>query len=232
MNNFTFNNYNEIFKKALDDGYHIITLKEFFCGDYDINQHILVNRIDVDFKVERLNTIYEIFKDLGVKASIYLRLHAPAYNLLTFGNIAIIKKLISIGCEIGLHTELEDAAGYCQIERTKLLVQEIKLFEVIFGVKIYGTASHGDMTHFNNLDFWKTHSAEEFQLIYEAYDEKLWNHCRYVSDSEWTKWKSYENGILLENDRRTPIEHMADDKPKILHLLTHPESWYEGYIHE
>jgi hypothetical protein len=106
------------------------------------------------------------------------------------------------------------------------------LFETIFGVKIYGTASHGDITHFNNLDFWKTYSLEEFSLLYEAYDEKLWNHCRYVSDSEWTRWKSYENGILIENDRRTPIEHMNDDKPKILHLLTHPESWYEAYIHE
>ena len=52
------------------------------------------------------------------------------------------------------------------------------------------------MTHFNNLDFWKTHSVEEFKLLYEAYDEKLWNNCRYVSDSEWVKWKSYENAEI------------------------------------
>ena len=232
MDEFTLSYYNKIFQKALDDDYHIITLKEFFCDEYNKSQHILVNRIDVDIKIERLNYIYDIFKALEIKASIYLRLHSPTYNLLSFGNIAIIKKLISIGCEIGLHTELEDAAGYCSIERKELLRQEIKLFEAIFGVKIYGTASHGDMTHFNNLDFWKTHSAEEFQLLYEAYDEKLWRHCRYVSDSEWTRWKSYENGILIKNDRRTPIEHMDDDKPKVLHLLTHPESWYKSYIHE
>ena len=88
------------------------------------------------------------------------------------------------------------------------------------------------MTHYNNLDFWNVHSVEDFGLIYEAYDKKLWNHCRFVSDSEWIRWKAYENGKLIENDRRNPIEHMKNDKPKIFNLLTHPESWYEGYIHE
>jgi len=48
MNDFTLNNYNKIFKKALDEEYRIITLKEFFCDDYNKNHYILVNRIDVD----------------------------------------------------------------------------------------------------------------------------------------------------------------------------------------
>ena len=87
------------------------------------------------------------------------------------------------------------------------------------------------MTHYNNLDFWKTNNPKKFGLVYEAYDEKLWNYCRYISDSEWTQWKAYENGRLLQDDRRTPIEHMGDNC-KVLHLLTHPESWYEGFIYE
>ena len=232
MDDFTFYNYERIFKKALANKYKIITLKEFFSDEYDKSQHIFINRIDVDFKIERLKTIYKIFKKLDIRASIYLRLHSPNYNLLSFGNIRIIKNLISIGCEICLHTELEDASGYCSIEKKELLEQEIKLFETVFGVKVYGTASHGDMTHYNNLDFWNAYTVENFGLLYEAYDKKIWNHCRFISDSEWTRWKSYENGKLIENDRRDPIEHMVNDKPKIFNLLTHPESWYEGYIYE
>lgn len=88
------------------------------------------------------------------------------------------------------------------------------------------------MTPFNNLDFWKKYSVNEFGLVYEAYDKKLWNSCRYVSDSEWTQWKAYENGLLLQNDRRSPIEHIREDMPNVLLLLTHPESWYERYIYE
>lgn len=232
MNDFTFDYYKKIFQTALDNGYKIITLKEFFADEYDKNEKILVNRIDVDVKIDRLKTIYKIFKELNIKASIYVRLHAPTYNLLSIGNIKIIQDLRSIGCEIGLHTELEDVGGYCGVEKKELLKKEIELFETIFDMKMYGTASHGDMTHYNNLDFWKNHNAQEFGLLYEAYDKKLWDNCRYVSDSEWTRWKSYENGKLMENDRRTPIEHIVEDKPKVLHLLTHPESWYEGYIYE
>ena len=160
-------------------------------------------------------------------------MHAPNYNLFSIGNIQIVKDLVDIGCEIGLHTELEDVGGYCNMNKKKkeLLRKEIDLFETIFETKIYGTASHSDMTHFNNLDFWKYHEPKNFGLIYEVYDKKLWNNCRYVSDSEWIRWKAYENGKLLENDRRNPIEHIKDN-PKILHILTHPESWYQRYIYE
>ena len=232
MDNFTFAYYKLIFQKALENGYQIITLKEFFLDEYKRNEKIIVNRIDVDVKIDRLKKIYEIFRELGVKATIFVRLHAPNYNLLSIGNINIIKDLISIGCEIGLHTELEDVGEYCKIDKKELLKKEIELFEILFGIKVYGTASHGDMTHYNNLNFWKTNKPEDFGLIYEAYDKKLWNNCRYVSDSEWIRWKAYENGNLLENDRRTPIEHILEDKPKILHILTHPESWYDRYIYE
>lgn len=229
--NFTFNSYKKIFQIALEQGYSVITLKEFFSNEFDKNKKILINRIDVDFKIDRLNHIYEIFKDLNITASIYVRLHSPNYNLLTIGNIRIIQKLIDIGCEIGLHTELEDVGNYCNIDKQELLKKEIQLFETIFQTKIFGTASHGDMTPHNNLDFWENNKPKNFGLMYEAYDERLWNHCRYVSDSEWVQWKAYENGIRLDNDRRTPLEHLQETPP-IFHLLTHPESWYNEYIHE
>ncbi|NEW60733.1 hypothetical protein GSY74_05505 [Sulfurovum sp. bin170] len=231
MDNFTFDYYKSIFSSAVKNEYKIITVKEFFLDEYSRDDKILVNRIDVDIKIDRLRSIYKIFKELNIRASIYIRLHAPDYNILSIGNIKIIQDLISIGCEIGLHTELEDVGEYCHIDKKALLKKEIELFETIFETKLYGTASHGDMTPYNNLDFWKSNRASDFGLLYEAYDKKLWDNCRYVSDSEWTRWKAYEDGKLLENDRRTPIEHMDDDC-KVLHILTHPESWYEDYIYE
>ena len=231
MNDFTFKYYEKIFQTAVKSGYRIITLKEFFLNEFDKREKILVNRIDVDVKIKRLKIIYKILKQLNIKASIYVRLHSPTYNLLSIDNIKIIQDLISIGCEIGVHTELEDIEGYCNIDKKQLLKNEIKILETIFKSKIYGTASHGDITHYNNLDFWKNHTSDDFGLVYEAYDKKLWNNCRYVSDSEWIKWKAYENGKLIKNDRRSPIEHMQDNC-KVLLILTHPESWYEKYIYE
>ena len=128
MNDFTFDYYRKIFQEALKNDYKIITLKEFFSDQYDKNQKILVNRIDVDVKINRLKTIYKIFKELNIKASIYLRLHSPTYNLLSIGNIKIIKDLISIGCEIGLHTELEDLKGYCNLNQVNILKKRDRTF--------------------------------------------------------------------------------------------------------
>jgi hypothetical protein len=231
MTGFTYADYESIFCGALDNGFRSITLRQYFENAYAEGEKLLVNRIDVDIKIERLPRIAEILQKHGICTTVFLRLHSPHYNLLSFGNIQIVRNLIEAGNEIGIHTELMDASGYCQINAERLLRRENGLFEALFDYKVYGSASHGDITRFNNLDFWKTHRPADFGLLYEAYDKALWESCRYVSDSEWTRWKAYNNGKIMENDRRTPIEHMRDSVD-VLYLLTHPESWYHKYIYE
>lgn len=228
---FTFADYERNFCSILQAGYRVITMREYFEGAFTSDEKILVNRVDVDVKIDRLPRFLAIYRTLGIRASIFLRLHAPAYNLLSFGNISIVRDLVEAGNEIGLHTELADAEGHCAINSVALLQREIDLLETVIGVDVYGTASHGDMTGFNNLHFWSQHRPSKFGLLYEAYDEKLWQHCRYVSDSEWVRWKAYHNGKLIEGDRRTPAEHAQEGVP-VLHVLTHPESWYDRYIYE
>lgn len=228
---FSFSEYERIFRDAIAAGYQVITLREFFEGTFESGKNLLVNRIDVDVKINRLPRLNDVFCRLGIRASISLRLHAPTYNLLSFGNMAILRDLVSAGHEIGLHTELADAEGHCAIDGVALLRREIDLLETIAGTRICGTASHGDMTDYNNLHFWQRHQPADFGLLYEAYDPRLWDHCRYVSDSEWVRWKAYDNGKLIADDRRAPDEH-AREGPPVLHVLTHPESWYDRYIYE
>ncbi len=231
MSGFTYTEYRRIFAASLEHGYRVITLRDYFAGKFSDREKIVVNRVDIDVKVDRVPRLAAIYRELGVTGSFYVRLHAPAYNLLTFGNIAIVKMLLADGHEVGLHTELMDAKGVCGIDPACLLRSELALFESLFGEKAAGTASHGDMTPHNNLDFWKAHRPKDFGLLYEAYDAALWNNCRYVSDSEWTRWKVYEGGTLREGDHRDPVAHM-EEGVTVLHLLTHPESWYDRYIYE
>ena len=228
---FTFADHERIFAGALEAGYRAITVREYFEGAFAGDEKILVNRIDVDLKLNRIPRFLDIYRRLGVRASIYVRMHAPAYNLLSFGNLAIVRDIVAAGHEIGLHTELADAQGLCAIDGESLLRGEIALLETVAGAKVFGTASHGDMTPFNNLHFWRTHSPSTFGLLYEAYDKKLWDHCRYVSDSEWVRWKAYDSGKLIPGDTRSPLEHAREGVP-VLHVLTHPESWYDRYLHE
>ena len=228
---FTFSEYLRIFEAARDYGYDVISLKDFFSGTFDRSKKIVVNRVDVDVKVNRIPKILNVWSQTGASGTFFLRLHAANYNLLNIGNLSICRNILSQGCEIGLHTELEDLKGYLDIDPSSILRQEIALLEAFTKTRIFGSASHGDMTAYNNLHFWDAHKAADFGLLYEAYDPQLWQNCRYVSDSEWTCWKAYDNGVLRQDDRRGPIEHMAEQVPVIC-LLTHPESWYDHYIHE
>jgi peptidoglycan/xylan/chitin deacetylase (PgdA/CDA1 family) len=230
-NSFTFSDYANIFRAISERGYRATTMREYFAGTYESTDRLLVSRVDVDVKIDRVPRLLSIYESLNIHATFFFRLHSPTYNLLTFGNIAIMRDLVAAGHEIGLHTELVDAAEFGALDGESLLRSEIDLLETVTGTEVFGTASHGDITGYNNLDFWRTHRASDFGLLYEAYDEALWKNCRYVSDSEWVRWKAYENGELIQGDRRTPVEH-AREQPRVLHVLTHPESWYERYIFE
>ena len=105
----------------------------------------------------------------------------------------------------------------------------------MFNYKVKSVASHGGMTGFNNLDFWKKYKPKDFDLLYEGYDQEpefnLFNESFYISDSEWTQWKCYDKGKLSENDRRSPSEHIKE-KHELVHLLIHPDTYFKNHFYE
>ena len=120
-------------------------------------------------------------------------------------------------------------------DETECLIRDLKILERMFNTKVRGVASHGGLTGLNNLDFWKSRNANDFGLLYEVYDTNpsfnLFNESFYVSDSEWTKWKAYNKGILVKDDRRTPSEHALEGH-NLIHLLIHPDTYYNNHIYE
>ncbi len=105
----------------------------------------------------------------------------------------------------------------------------------MFSISIKGIASHGGMTGNNNLDFWKDKTATDFGLFYEAYDKQpqfnLFQESFYVSDSEWTRWKCYDKGILLTDNRSSLSQH-AMQNHLVLHSLIHPDTYFNNHFYE
>lgn len=235
--NFTYSNILHEFESCLNQGYTVIT-----CRDYvglkksgSIKNKTLVNRVDVDFSIKKVKPLSEIFSKLNIKGTFFIRLHAPEYNPFSFEGYRIIKQLIDDGHEIGYHSEVIDEAIIWNEDAVACLKRDIDVMNRMFNTKISGIASHGGMTGNNNLDFWKERKASDFGLLYEAYDKQpefnLFQECRYVSDSEWTQWKSYNNGQLMKDDRRAPSLH-AQDGPQVLHILIHPDTYFENHFYE
>jgi len=227
---FTFTNIEQQYKKAISNGYSIITCKDFVLQkEKGFSDKIIINRVDIDFSAKKAEKLGKIFNKLGIKASFFIRLHAPEYNPFSFENYRIIKFLISSGHEIGYHSEIIDQSLIWNEDAIENLKRDIEIFNRMFNIKINGIASHGGLTGLNNLDFWRNHKASDFGLLYEAYD---WiNETFYISDSEWTRWKCYDHGILLEKDRRSFGEHLNDNHPMI-YLLIHSDSFFENHFYE
>ncbi len=234
---FTFNNLSNQFQEAISKGYSIVSCEEFYNLKKQnlIPEKTIVNRIDIDISLKKTEKLVAIFNQLSIKGTFFLRLHAPEYNPFSFENYRIVRKIIDSGHELGYHSEIIDQSFIWDESAKDCLIRDVDIINRMFNTKIYGVASHGGMTGLNNLDFWKKNKPKDFNLLYEAYDEEpgfnLFNESFYISDSEWTKWKCYDKGILRKNDIRTFKEHLADEH-SLIYLLIHPDTYFNEHIYE
>ena len=232
---FTFKNLESQYKTALDLGYKFITCLDYYENKNNLNKLTIVNRVDIDLSIKKADRLRVIFDKLEIKATFFLRLHAPEYNPFSFENYRILKAILSSGHEIGYHSEVIDQSAIWNEDPIRCLKRDIDIIKVMLDYEIKGVASHGGMTGLNNLDFWKNHNPKDFNLLYEAYDKckefNLFNNSFYISDSDWTKWKCYDNGRLCVNDNRTFKEHLKSRHP-LIYLLVHPDTYFDNNIYE
>ncbi|UCD17687.1 MAG: hypothetical protein JSV44_01940 [Candidatus Zixiibacteriota bacterium] len=233
---FTFAKIADHFRQALQTGYRVITCREYV--DYKKSgqsDKILVNRVDIDFSCRKAGRLAAIFNELEIKASFFVRLHAPEYNPFSFENYRRLRFIRDSGHEIGYHSEVIDEAAIWEEDAAACLRRDIKVLRAMLDTVIYGVASHGGMTGLNNLDFWKDREPSDFDLLYEAYDDKsnfdLFNNSFYVSDSDWTSWKCYDRGKLKEGDQRNLAEHCRDGH-RVIYSLIHPDTYFDEHFYE
>jgi hypothetical protein len=232
---FTFENIERQYKAAQDFGYTFLTCSDYYHLKDDLPEFVIVNRVDIDISVSNAGKLAQIFNNFGIKATFFLRLHAHEYNPFSFSNYRILKFIKESGHEIGYHSEIVDQAVIWNENPEVCLFRDLNILNNVLDISVKGVASHGGMTGLNNLDFWKTRAPSEFGLYYEAYDETsnfgLFNDCFYISDSENTRWKCYDKGVLRANDRRSFGDHLCD-KHKLIYLLIHPEIYYHEHPYE
>ena len=232
---FSFSEIETQFKIALDRGYAIMTCADYVKRKAALPSLTIVNRIDIDFSVKKAERLCKIFDRLNIKGSFFIRLHAPEYNPFSFENYRILKTIRDSGHEIGYHSEVIDQADIWNEDASDCLRRDIDVINRMLGIEIQGVASHGGRTGLNNLDFWKERSASQFGLKYEAYDQaanfNLFGTSLYISDSEWTRWKCYQDGSLLQGDHRSLAEHV-EGLPPLIYLLIHSDTYFDRHCYE
>ncbi len=217
--NFSLTHLKEIFERS-KELYTVVKCIDYFLPENRLKK-IFVNRIDVDLDLSKVKDISDLFDDLDIKATFFIRLHGP-YNPFSISNLKFLYSLLTRGHEIGLHSEVVDCSESWIVSSSRVLCSDISTLKNFF-INVKGVSSHNDLTPYNNQSFWDNHVVEEFGLLYDAYGE-MFSNSFYVSDSEVVRWKCYSNGQIVKGENKCMCKHLQDNH-QVIYSLIHPIGW-------
>lgn len=201
---FSGENYRSILVTLADAGYGCVPVSEM----PKRQPRSAYIRHDIDLHIERISEIATIEYNLGVRATYYILLTGP-YNPFFIENLNELKKIVSMGHEIGLHYDLVSWPDDIQ-SSTRRLDFEIALLSDAIGTQVNTIVRHqpslGGGDPFKNS-----------KKYINPHDDSFLNEIKYLSDS---------CRICPEDNFLQAIKHL----PNFLHINTHPELWLNPEI--
>lgn len=203
---FTHDHYKECLALAKAEGYEFFTLSEFDANK--LPKRAIFLRHDIDLNLSLVPNFARIEHSLGIKATYFIRMHAP-YNPFSYEGYQILKELVALGHEVGLHYEFgfADLMGEDEFD---LVVRSKNALEAVLGKKIEGISAHEPARTGFVMD---AAMVKRLGLKYEAYAPEISKNLKYISDSS-ARWRE---GCMCN--------HIG--KIDRLYILTHPFWWYK-----
>lgn len=219
--------YKNLLELALQKGYKITSLSDWYENDFYKGEKVLLLRHDVDLLSSTAYKMFMIEKSLNVKSTFYFR-------WLTI-NSKIMNTMLKEGFEVSLH--YETLATYCKQHKIFssqevthdvlrqcliLLKNEIQTFQERFG-KVKTLCSHGDRRNrvigIPNHRLLESIDRKELGIYFEAYDQEIISKINvYISDSSINNNHNWKYG-------KTPEAAMGNGTECIC-ILTHPHHWH------
>ena len=174
------------------------------------DKEFIVLRHDIEFDIEKARQIAEIEADLGVQSTFLVQIGSGAYNAFSDENLARLRRIASLGHDVGLHYRQQSDDFLAEEIKIKLELKALEYMlpqaEWVFGCHRPKpeTAYHryhvdGAINTYSEPFFYRTDNPRAVPT-------------RYISDSKW-RWNYGE-----------PIYQTFRDVPRI-QLLTHPFQW-------
>jgi hypothetical protein len=171
--------------------------------DYERYSRCVILRHDIDNSIEKAVELAALERELGVKSTYFTLVTSDFYNPGSKKNIEGLRKIQSLGHEIGLHFDEMAYDGVDDVVGT--IKKESKLLSDILGTTISTVSMHRPSQ--------KTLEANyEIPGMINSYGKTFFNDFKYLSDSR-RRW-------------REPVLHIiTSGQYDRLHILTHA-IWY------
>ena len=163
-------------------------------------------RHDIDFSVHRALALARIEAEDGVRSTFFVNLHSRFYNALEPEIADLVREIVALGHDLGLHFDPSFYAGGRK-PLDHALATERALLEDVFETPVRAFSFHNPA-----LEGWAD-ERDEIAGMVNAYGAYLRERYVYRSDSHG-RW------------RDPPLaEVVAAGEAERLHVLTHPEWW-------
>ena len=239
MLDFTQRKYTSLLEVLIEKEYRIITFEDY-CSCFHkegLGKYVIL-RHDVDLKAENSLEIAKIENSLGVKSVYYFR-YVKQSN-----KPEIIKKIASLGHEIGYHYE---DTTVCE-GNTELAIAHFKkwleYFRQFYPVKTI--CMHGSpRSKYDGKDLWKEYDYHDYGIIGEPYFDVDFSNVFYLTDTG-RRWDGFSVSVrdkipvyqdlwlkqgLVYHNTDDIINALMDDKfPMRVMLTTHPQRWTNRYV--
>jgi hypothetical protein len=168
-------------------------------------EKVCLLRHDVDVDVGAAADVAELEASLGIRATYFLMLRSPVYNLLSRANHALVNRIVSMGHWIGLHYD-QGFEPHPAVPLQQSIEREGLILEEMFGVQVGVVSFHQP---------GREVLANEVHLhgLVNTYDRADMRGFEYLSDSNMI-WQSLP-----------ALDAFKGSVYPRLHLLIHPLWW-------
>jgi hypothetical protein len=204
--NFTIEHYHQLLRLA-KAGWGIASYANI-CWTQDF----ILWRHDVDFSLNRSLALAQIESEEDVKATYFVNPHSEFYNLAEAAQHKLIKRILSLGHDLGLHFDASFYDIESEIMLDTLVAKEARYLQDMFGQKPIAFSFH------NPVSSHLAYEAEEYGGLVNCYSKRFKTEVAYCSDSNgyWRFRQLYD--VLKEK------------KDARLQVLTHPGWWQDKPI--
>lgn len=207
MVEFNLHGYEKLIEVALENNF---SFQDFHSYSSNQDDRVLLLRHDIDADLNAAYQMALLEHKMGVRATYFLMLRSPVYNLFSRQNSHFVEKIINLGHTIGLHY---DEGYYPEGKKfndlRELIHNEVIVLNSIFNINVKSISFHQPSPQIvqNSIDL---------PGFYNTYSKEFINHFFYISDSNMI-WKKFSPEYYLTN-----IEYFK------IQLLIHPMWWVNG----
>lgn len=199
-NDFTYDFYSCMIKTLKKENY------SFCFYDEENNGKTCILRHDIDFDIKKSLDLAKLENELGVKSTYFVLLKTDFYNPISKTSLCMLKKILTLGHEIGLHF---DEKSY---DENVDVVNAIKIEAEILGKALSHTIKVVSMHRPSKKTLESNYLIDG---ITNSYSDTFFKNYKYVSDSR-------------RNWREDVLTIIESKMYRNLHILTHA-FWYNDH---